>query len=159
MGWWRSRSDSEIRDLVRVPSHWHACDGFSVPCASSIGFVAVMTLKVAIGPQKRICPAPGIRRARAGHCGAVPGSPDETIAAGVGGFAAAVHAHPNAALICPIWRRSVLDWLRAVAARNAWRPSGLVAVGIGAGCADRHEMQMCLVVTFLNPHVYLDAWC
>ncbi|MEQ0608348.1 LysE family transporter, partial [Mycobacterium tuberculosis] len=68
----------------------------------------MMTLKVAIGPQNAFVLRQGIRREYVlvivALCGIADGA---LIAAGVGGFAALIHAHPNKdSLVALIWRRS-----------------------------------------------------
>lgn len=128
-----------------------------MPLQVFVGFVAMMTLKVAIGPQNAFVLRQGIRREYVlvivALCGIADGA---LIAAGVGGFAALIHAHPNMTLVARFGGAAFLIGYALLAARNAWRPSGLVPSESGPA-ALIGVVQMCLVVTFLNPHVYLDT--
>lgn len=128
-----------------------------MPLQVFVGFVAMMTLKVAIGPQNAFVLRQGIRREYVlvivALCGIADGA---LIAAGVGGFAALIHAHPNMTLVARFGGAAFLIGYALLAARNEWRPSGLVPSESGPA-ALIGVVQMCLVVTFLNPHVYLDT--
>ena len=78
------------------------------------------------------------------------------IVAGVAGFGALVAAVPS---VLPVVRWAGAAFLvlyGARAALSAWRGTGALEAGAAAGSAGRAVL-VCLALTWLNPHVYLDT--
>jgi L-lysine exporter family protein LysE/ArgO len=79
------------------------------------------------------------------------------IVAGVGGGAVALTAAPWLLPVIRVAGAVFLLWYALAAARRALRPSTLVADGPGDGGTRRAAVVTCLLLTWLNPHVYLDT--
>ena len=122
-----------------------------------IGFATGLTLIVAIGAQNAFILRQGIRREHVLPVVAVCTVSDVALmAAGVAGFGALVTAHPQVVTLARFGGAAFLIVYGMLAARRAWRPSGLTPSEAGPSRL-AGVMLTCLAFTFLNPHVYLDT--
>ncbi|MGW2033934.1 LysE/ArgO family amino acid transporter [Streptomyces spinosus] len=126
--------------------------------AAAAGFGTGLSLIVAIGAQNAFVLRQGVRRdavlAVVGICAL---SDAVLIALGVGGVGAVVVAWPGALRATGVVGGVFLLCYGALAARRVLRPgTGLRAEGEAAG-SRRRAVLMCLAMTWLNPHVYLDT--
>ncbi|MEW2288272.1 LysE family transporter [Streptomyces sp. NPDC047841] len=126
--------------------------------AAAAGFGTGLSLIVAIGAQNAFVLRQGVRRdavlAVVGICAL---SDAVLIAFGVGGVGAVVVAWPGALRAVGIVGGAFLLCYGALAARRVLGPgTGLRAEGEAAG-SRRRAVLMCLAMTWLNPHVYLDT--
>ena len=91
-----------------------------------IGFVTGLTLIVAIGAQNAFVLRQGIRREHVLAVVAVCTVSDMAlIAAGVAGFGVLITAHPQVVTLARFGGAAFLIVYGMLAARRAWRPSGL----------------------------------
>lgn len=126
--------------------------------AVAAGFLTGLSLILAIGAQNAFVLRQGLRREHVGAVVAVcAGSDAVLIAAGVAGFGAVSQAVP--------WLAEAMRWagvafllvygsLRFLAARKggeALRPAE------GRGASLKAVLATCLLLTWANPHVYLDT--
>lgn len=126
--------------------------------AAAAGFLTGLSLILAIGAQNAFVLRQGLRREHVGAVVAVcAGSDALLIAAGVAGFGAVSQAVP--------WLAEAMRWagvafllvygaLRFLAARRggeALRPAE------GRGASLKAVLATCLVLTWANPHVWLDT--
>lgn len=126
--------------------------------AAAAGFLTGLSLILAIGAQNAFVLRQGLRREHVGAVVAVcAGSDALLIAGGVAGFGAVSQAVP--------WLAAAMRWagvafllvygtLRfraALKGGEALRPAG------GSGAGLRAVLATCLVLTWANPHVYLDT--
>ena len=121
------------------------------------GFSLGLSLILAIGAQNAFVLRQGLRGE---HVPAVvltcAVSDAVLIVAGVAGFGALVEAAP---WIVPVFRWGGAAFLLAYAARaawSAWTGSGALQAQGEAGSVGR-AVAICLALTWLNPHVYLDT--
>jgi L-lysine exporter family protein LysE/ArgO len=122
-----------------------------------IGFTTGLMLIVAIGAQNAFVLRQGIRREHVLAVVAVCTVSDMVlIAAGVAGFGALITAHPQVVILARFGGAAFLIIYGALAARRAWRPSGLTP-SEAAPSRLAGVVLTCLAFTFLNPHVYLDT--
>ena len=122
-----------------------------------IGFATGLTLIVAIGAQNAFILRQGIRREHVLPVVAVCTVSDMALmAAGVAGFGALVTAHPQVVTLARFGGAAFLIVYGMLAARRAWRPSGLTPSQAGPSRL-AGVVLTCLAFTFLNPHVYLDT--
>ena len=122
-----------------------------------IGFATGLTLIVAIGAQNAFILRQGIRREHVLPVVAVCTVSDMALmAAGVAGFGALVTAHPQVVTLARFGGAAFLIVYGMLAARRAWRPSGLTPSEAGPSRL-AGVVLTCLAFTFLNPHVYLDT--
>ena len=122
-----------------------------------IGFATGLTLIVAIGAQNAFILRQGIRREHVLPVVAVCTVSDVALmAAGVAGFGALVTAHPQVLTLARFGGAAFLIVYGMLAARRAWRPSGLTPSEAGPSRL-AGVVLTCLAFTFLNPHVYLDT--
>ena len=122
-----------------------------------IGFATGLTLIVAIGAQNAFILRQGIRREHVLPVVAVCTVSDVALmAAGVAGFGALVTAHPQVVTLARFGGAAFLIVYGMLAARRAWRPSGLTPSQAGPSRL-AGVVLTCLAFTFLNPHVYLDT--
>ena len=122
-----------------------------------IGFATGLTLIVAIGAQNAFILRQGIRREHVLPVVAVcTVSNVALMAAGVAGFGALVTAHPQVVTLARFGGAAFLIVYGMLAARRAWRPSGLTPSEAGPSRL-AGVVLTCLAFTFLNPHVYLDT--
>ncbi|MFD7433855.1 LysE/ArgO family amino acid transporter [Streptomyces sp. NPDC059861] len=126
--------------------------------AAAAGFGTGLSLIVAIGAQNAFVLRQGVRReavlAVVGICAL---SDAALIALGVGGVGAVVVAWPGALTLVGWIGGAFLLCYGALAARRVVRPQGALRTeGDTAGSRGRAVL-MCLAMTWLNPHVYLDT--
>ena len=122
-----------------------------------IGFATGLTLIVAIGAQNAFILRQGIRREHVLPVIAVCTVSDMALmAAGVAGFGALITAHPQVVTLARFGGAAFLIVYGMLAARRAWRPSGLTPSEAGPSRLTGVVLT-CLAFTFLNPHVYLDT--
>ncbi|HJT96469.1 MAG TPA: L-lysine exporter [Mycobacterium sp.] len=122
-----------------------------------VGFVASLTLIAAIGAQNAFVLRQGIRREHVLPVVAVCTASDIVlISAGIAGFGTLIDAHPNVVDIAKIGGAAFLIGYGLLAARRAWRPSALTP-SESAPARLIEVVITCLVLTWLNPHVYLDT--
>ena len=122
-----------------------------------IGFATGLTLIVAIGAQNAFILRQGIRREHVLPVIAVCTVSDMALmAAGVAGFGALVTAHPQVVTLARLGGAAFLIVYGLLAARRAWRPTGLTPSQAGPSRL-AGVLLTCLAFTFLNPHVYLDT--
>ena len=122
-----------------------------------IGFATGLTLIVAIGAQNAFILRQGIRREHVVPVVAICTVSDMALmAAGVAGFGALVTAHPQVVTLARFGGAAFLIVYGMLAARRAWRPSGLTPSQAGPSRL-AGVVLTCLAFTFLNPHVYLDT--
>ena len=122
-----------------------------------IGFATGLTLIVAIGAQNAFILRQGIRREHVLPVVAVCTVSDMALmAAGVAGFGVLITAHPQVVTLARFGGAAFLIVYGMLAARRAWRPSGLTPSEAGPSRL-AGVLLTCLAFTFLNPHVYLDT--
>ena len=122
-----------------------------------IGFATGLTLIVAIGAQNAFILRQGIRREHVLPVVAICTVSDMALmAAGVAGFGALITAHPQVVTLARFGGAAFLIVYGMLAARRAWRPSGLTPSEAGPSRL-AGVVLTCLAFTFLNPHVYLDT--
>lgn len=122
-----------------------------------LGFVASMTLIVAIGAQNAFVLRQGIRGEHVMAVVAVCTLSDIVlIVAGIAGVGALITAHPTALHIVTFGGATFLIGYGLLAARRAWRPSTLAPAERGPARL-LEVLVTCLALTWLNPHVYLDT--
>lgn len=121
------------------------------------GFTLGLSLILAIGAQNAFVLRQGLRGQ---HVLAVvltcALSDALLIVAGVAGFGVLVEAAP---WIVPVFRWGGAAFLIVYGVRaawSAWRGTGALQAGAGAGGL-RRAVATCLALTWLNPHVYLDT--
>lgn len=129
---------------------------------AAFGLLTGLTLIVAIGAQNAYLLRLGI----AGRAGVVlpavlicAASDALLILAGVLGVGAVVQSAPVALTVIRVLGSAFLFWYAFAAARRALRPSGEVldAAKGENGVGVRRVVGTMLVLTWLNPHVYLDT--
>ncbi|MFJ8043648.1 LysE/ArgO family amino acid transporter [Kitasatospora sp. NPDC096147] len=132
----------------------------STLAATAAGFLAGLSLIVAIGAQNAFVLRQGARRQAVLAVVAVCALSDAVlIALGVSGVGAVIEAWPAAVTAVGLTGGGFLLCYGLLAVRRLLRPdpaAALVAGGPGAGSA-RRAVLTCLVLTWLNPHVYLDT--
>lgn len=128
------------------------------------GLVTTMTLIVAIGAQNAYVLRQGLLRSHAGVVVLICALSDALlIAAGVGGVGALVDRTGWALDVVRWLGVAFLLWYAAGSLRRAFRPESLTAAGgDGAGTGApvetrRSVVGRTLLLTWLNPHVYLDT--
>lgn len=126
--------------------------------AALAGFQMGLGLIVAIGAQNAFVLRQGLRRE---HVFAVAlfcaGSDAVLIALGVSGFGALAKLAPWAAEAMRWGGVAFLLWYGLRAARAAWRGGGALAAGTGAAPSLRAVMATVALLTWANPHVWLDT--
>ena len=122
-----------------------------------LGFIASLTLIVAIGAQNAFVLRQGIRGEHVAAVVAVCAISDMVlITAGIAGFGVLVSAHPGAMAVAKFGGAVFLVGYGLLAARRAWRPSALTP-SEKAPARLLEVLVTCLALTWLNPHVYLDT--
>ncbi len=125
--------------------------------AVAAGFGTGLSLIVAIGAQNAFVLRQGIRREAVLVVVAICAVSDAVlIALGVGGVGAVVEAWPAVLRVVALVGGGFLLCYGALAARRALRPSAMRADGDPVGSWRRAALT-CLMLTWLNPHVYLDT--
>ena len=121
------------------------------------GFAAGFALIVAIGAQNAFVLRQGLRREHVLPVVLICALSDALlIAAGIAGLGAVVTARPTAVTVIRWVGAAFLLGYAVLAARRAWRPSGLTPAD-RAPATLRATLLTCLALTYLNPHVYLDT--
>lgn len=122
-----------------------------------IGFLASLTLIVAIGAQNAFVLRQGIRGEYVVPVVALCALADMAlIVAGIAGVGAVISAHPGALDVVTLGGAVFLIGYGVLAARRAWRPSALTPAET-APARLAQVLATCAALTFLNPHVYLDT--
>ncbi|MGW1543516.1 LysE/ArgO family amino acid transporter [Streptomyces sp. NPDC002309] len=126
--------------------------------AAAAGFGTGLSLIVAIGAQNAFVLRQGVRREAVltvvGICAL---SDAALIALGVGGVGAVVAAWPGALTAVGWIGGAFLLCYGALAARRVVRPQGALRTEGDSAGSRRRAVLMCLAMTWLNPHVYLDT--
>ena len=126
--------------------------------AGGQGFAVGLSLILAIGAQNAFVLRQGLRREHVAAVVAVCGLSDAIlIAAGVTGFGAASAALP--------WLAGAMRWggvafllvYGALRFRAAWRGGKALQPATDAKASLGQVLTTCLVLTWANPHVYLDT--
>ncbi len=126
--------------------------------AVAAGFGTGLSLIVAIGAQNAFVLRQGVRRQAVGPVvGICVVSDALLIAAGVAGVGAVVTAWPGALLVVRLLGGAFLLAYGALAVRRALRPAGGLLTAGEPARTTRRAVLTCLAMTWLNPHVYLDA--
>ncbi|WP_116084511.1 LysE/ArgO family amino acid transporter [Tropicimonas sp. IMCC34011] len=122
------------------------------------GFAIGLSLILAIGAQNAFVLRQGLRRAHVFSVVAVCALSDAAlIGAGVAGFAAILELAPWFATVARLGGAAFLVVYGALSLRSALRGTGaLEAAEEGTGSRLR-AIGVCLALTWLNPHVYLDT--
>jgi len=122
-----------------------------------LGFIASLTLIVAIGAQNAFVLRQGIRGEHVLAVVAVCTISDIVlIVAGIAGVGTLIAAHPQALTLVKLGGAAFLIAYGLLAARRAWRPSALTPSERGPARL-LEVLVTCLALTWLNPHVYLDT--
>ena len=122
-----------------------------------VGFLASLTLIIAIGAQNAFVLRQGIRGEHVAAVVAVCAVSDILlITAGIAGIGALIAAHPGALDIARFGGAAFLIGYGMLAARRAWRRAALTPSEKGPARL-LEVLVTCLALTWLNPHVYLDT--
>lgn len=122
------------------------------------GYLVAVSLILAIGAQNAFVLRQGLRREHVGVVVAVCAASDAVlIAAGVAGFGALSAAVP--------WIGDAMRWAGVaflvvyggLRFRAAWRGGEALRPAAGEGASLRRVVATCLILTWANPHVYLDT--
>ena len=125
--------------------------------AALVGFVASLSLIVAIGAQNAFVLRQGIRDEHVLPVVIVCAASDlALIIAGVAGVGALVTSHPQAMTVARYGGAAFLIGYGLLAARRAIRPQVMTPSDAGPARLSA-VLTTCLALTFLNPHVYLDT--
>ena len=121
------------------------------------GFLTGLSLIVAIGAQNVFVLRQGLlRQYRLTVAAICAGADALLIAAGIQGIGAAVSGFPELIVLTRYGGALFLAVYGALVARRAWQGHSLRA-GNGAALPYARAVALCLALTFLNPHVYLDT--
>lgn len=132
--------------------------GMTTLNAFAHGFSSTAMLIVAIGAQNAFVLRQGLRREHvAGVVWVCVLSDALLINAGVWGLGAAVASHPALALGARWAGAAFLLFYALQAAGRAWRPGVLAVATVGQGASLRATVLTAVALTWLNPHVYVDA--
>lgn len=124
----------------------------------TVGFVAGLSLIVAIGAQNAFVLRQGVRREHLGVVIVVCVVSDiALIAAGTAGVGGALVRAPVLASVARWAGAAFLILLAFQAARRALRPSSLTTDGAPDGITLKQAMLTAIALTWLNPHVYIDT--
>ncbi|MCJ8140484.1 LysE/ArgO family amino acid transporter [Falsirhodobacter halotolerans] len=126
--------------------------------AAFSGFFVSLSLIFAIGAQNALVLRQGLRREHVGTVVAICALSDALlIAVGVAGFGAAAEAAPWIGTVMRLAGAAFLFVYGALRFRAAWQ-GGAALVPTSAPAAPRRQVAMaCLLLTWANPHVYLDT--
>ncbi|PPK93392.1 L-lysine exporter family protein LysE/ArgO [Kineococcus xinjiangensis] len=117
-----------------------------------------LSLIVAIGAQNAFVLRQGLRGEHLPAVVALCAVSDAVlIAAGVGGAGAVLERVPWLLPVIRYGGAAFLVWYAVLAARRALRPAALDAGDTGARVPLSSAVGTCLLLTWLNPHVYLDT--
>jgi len=137
---------------------WRPCAGWPMLEAALHGYAVAISLILAIGAQNAFVLRQGIRREHVAAVVAVCAISDAMlIGAGVAGFGAMSQAVP--------WIGEAMRWAGvafllvygALRFRAALRGGEALRPAEGAGASLGKVLATCLVLTWANPHVYLDT--
>jgi len=121
------------------------------------GFLAGLSLIVAIGAQNAFVLRQGLRREHVLPVVAVCAAADAVlIAAGIAGLGVLITSHPTV-LTATRWFGAVFLMVLAVGALRRARHAETLDPAAGGPASTRAVLGTCLALTFLNPHVYLDT--
>lgn len=119
------------------------------------GFIVSLSLIVAIGAQNAFVLRQGLRREHVGIVVAICAASDAVlIAAGVAGFGAVSAAVPGLATVMRIVGAAFLFVYGALRFRAAWRGGEVLET---ASAPRGKVVATALLLTWANPHVYLDT--
>ena len=122
------------------------------------GFTLSLSLIVAIGAQNAFVLRQGLRREHVGAVVAVCALLDVALmAAGVFGLGALVQSSPRALTVIAWAGAAVLVVYGLQALMRALVPGQLLASEAGAGVPRAQAVRQVLLISLLNPHVYLDT--
>ena len=122
-----------------------------------VGFIAGLTLIVAIGAQNAFVLRQGIRREHVLPVVALCIAADATlIVAGIAGVGVLITAHTGVLTVVMFGGAAFLIGYGLLAARRAWRPTALNPAETTPARLGE-VLSTCAALTFLNPHVYLDT--
>ena len=122
------------------------------------GFTLSLSLIVAIGAQNAFVLRQGLRREHVGAVVAVCALLDVALmAAGVFGLGALVQSSPRALTVIAWAGAAVLVVYGLQALMRALVPGRLLASEAGAGVPRTQAVRQVLLISLLNPHVYLDT--
>lgn len=126
--------------------------------AMSAGFFVSLSLIMAIGAQNALVLRQGLRREHVGTVVAICAVSDAIlIAVGVAGFGAVAEAVPWLGTVMRLGGAAFLFVYGAMRFRAAWQ-GGEALVPTAAPATSRRQVAMtCLLLTWANPHVYLDT--
>jgi L-lysine exporter family protein LysE/ArgO len=126
--------------------------------AVGTGFAVSLSLILAIGAQNAFVLRQGLRREHVGVVVAVCALSDAVlIAAGVAGFGALTAAVPAAAGVARWAGAAFLVAYGALRFRAAWVARDGLAPAADAPASLGAVLATCLMLTWANPHVYLDT--
>ena len=121
------------------------------------GFASAIGLIAAIGAQNAFVLRQGIRNEHVLPVVLLCAASDLVlILAGIAGVGALVTAHPTLTTVARYGGAAFLIGYGLLAARRALRPAALTPAAAGPARLTS-VLLTCLALTFLNPHVYLDA--
>ena len=127
-----------------------------VAALAGLGFG--LSLIIAIGAQNAFVLRQGLRREHVLAVVAVCSLSDVVlIAVGVGGLGSLIQAAPWLLDTMTIGGAVFLIGYGLLAARRALRPTSINTDAAGKPMSLRAAVMMCLALTWLNPHVYLDT--
>jgi L-lysine exporter family protein LysE/ArgO len=122
------------------------------------GYFVALSLILAIGAQNAFVLRQGLRREHVAAVVAVcAGSDALLIAVGVAGFGAISAAIPAFATVMLWAGAAFLLVYGALRFQAAWRGGAALMPQAGGGAPLRSVLATCLVLTWANPHVYLDT--
>jgi L-lysine exporter family protein LysE/ArgO len=126
--------------------------------AAVTGLLFGLSLIIAIGAQNAFVLRQGLRREFVGGVVAVCALSDAVlIAAGVGGLGALVDGAPDIITVTSVVGAVFLLGYAALALRRALAPGTLDAEADGARAPYGQVLLSAVLLTWLNPHVYLDT--
>ena len=122
------------------------------------GFTLSLSLIVAIGAQNAFVLRQGLRREHVGPVVAVCALLDVALmAGGVFGLGALVRSSPRGLTVIAWAGAAVLVVYGLQALKRALAPGKLLASATGAGVPRAQLVRQALMISLLNPHVYLDT--
>lgn len=139
---------------------WLATGQASAPMSEALfaGFLTGLSLIAAIGAQNAFVLRQGLRREYVGLVVLLcAGSDAILIAAGVAGFGAVAGAWPGFGLVMRWLGAGFLLLYGLGRMRSALRGASALQAEGGAGASRRHVAVTCLLLTWANPHVWLDT--
>jgi len=130
----------------------------TLPAAFAQGWLMTAGLIVAIGAQNALVLRQGLARTHVGPVVALCTVSDWLlIALGVFGLGAVIQSHPVVLDVFRYGGAAFLLWYGARAARQAWRGNEATLGARGPVASVSATLGSALVLTYFNPHVYLDT--